>query len=77
MQRLQCAQVWGGVRNEDVDIRTSCMTASLYSSSADGGKGGDIYFVSVCNHDQLTRVALASRSTGFGSSYCSAGMPCW
>ena len=32
---------------------------SLYSSSAHGGKGGDIYFLSVCGNDVLTRIALA------------------
>lgn len=59
MHSIQCAEVWGGIRNEDVDVSTRSLRASLYSSAADGGKGGDIYYMSVCNADQLSRIALA------------------
>jgi sigma-B regulation protein RsbU (phosphoserine phosphatase) len=31
----------------------------VYSSSADGGRGGDIYYVGVCTGDELVRVAIA------------------
>ena len=58
--RLRCAEVWGGVRDEDVDACSAALDLSLYSSACDrGGKGGDIYYLSVCAEDQLTRVALA------------------
>jgi phosphoserine phosphatase RsbU/P len=57
--KLQCSQVWGGVRDEDVDACSSSLDVSLVSMACEGGKGGDIYFFSVCDGDLLTRVALA------------------
>ena len=59
MHQIQCAEIWGGIRNQDQDARSGGITASLFSSSCDGGKGGDIYYLSVCNADMLTRVAIA------------------
>ena len=59
MYQLKCAEVWGGFQNEDVDACSSAVTTSLFSSACDGGKGGDIYYVSVCQGDMLTRIALA------------------
>lgn len=59
MHTIQCAEVWGGIRNENLDVSTRCLRASLFSGAADGGKGGDIYYMSVCNADQLSRIALA------------------
>jgi sigma-B regulation protein RsbU (phosphoserine phosphatase) len=59
MYRLQCAEVWGGIKNQDRDACSAALVASLYSSASDGGKGGDIYYLSVCAGDLLTRVALA------------------
>lgn len=59
MHEIHCAEVWGGVRNEDVDACSKQLTTSLYSHACDGGKGGDIYYVSVCQGDLLTRVAIA------------------
>jgi sigma-B regulation protein RsbU (phosphoserine phosphatase) len=59
MYRIQCAQIWGGIRNEDQDVCSEGITASLHSSSCDGGKGGDIYYLSVCASDMLTRIAIA------------------
>ena len=43
------------------------MVASLYSSACEGGKGGDIYYLSVCEKDHLTRIAVAD-VVGHGSS---------
>jgi sigma-B regulation protein RsbU (phosphoserine phosphatase) len=59
MHTIQCAEVWGGIQNENLDVCTRSLCASLYSGAADGGKGGDIYYFSVCNADQMSRVALA------------------
>lgn len=56
---IQCSTVWGGIRNIDMDVNTSGVHASLYSQSADGARGGDLYYISVCNADKLTRVAIA------------------
>ena len=56
---ISCSEIWGGVRGEDLEARTSGVDASLYSSSAEGSKGGDVYYISVCSSDLLTRVAIA------------------
>lgn len=57
--RIECSEIWGGIGDADRDVRTSALTASLYASAADGGKGGDIYYFSVCESDKITRVAVA------------------
>ena len=57
--KIRCAEIWGGVDEIDTDIATSALTASVYSKSAGGARGGDIYYFSVCGSDQLTRVAIA------------------
>ncbi|MFQ5807421.1 MAG: PP2C family protein-serine/threonine phosphatase [Phycisphaerae bacterium] len=59
MYRIHCSEIWGGIKNEDVDACSAVLTSSLYSSACDGGKGGDIYFFSVCQGDLLTRIAIA------------------
>ena len=59
MRRIRCAEIWGGIRNCNEDILTSGITASLYSAAADSGRGGDIYYFSVCSSDMLTRIAIA------------------
>jgi sigma-B regulation protein RsbU (phosphoserine phosphatase) len=41
--------------------------ASLYSSSSEGSKGGDIYYLSVCESDLLTRIVVADVA-GHGKS---------
>ncbi len=59
MLRLKCSEIWGGIKNEDVDVCSPGLNVSLYSSSCDGGKGGDVYYLSLCNADRVTRIALA------------------
>ena len=59
MYRIQCAEVWGGTSNIDQDVCSGGVTASLHSAASDGGRGGDIYYLSVCGKDNLTRVVLA------------------
>jgi phosphoserine phosphatase RsbU/P len=65
IHRIRCAEIWGGIQNASLDACTSGIRASLYSSSCEGGRGGDVYYFSVCGHDVLTRVALAD-VTGHG-----------
>lgn len=57
--RIHCSEIWGGIQNACLDACTSGIRASLYSGSCEGGRGGDVYYFSVCGHDVLTRVALA------------------
>ena len=59
MYRIQCAEIWGGIGSQDQDVCSAGIVASLYSNAHDGDKGGDIYYLSVCGKDSLTRVAVA------------------
>lgn len=58
MHRIQCSEVWGGIDSCEQDLNSEGITASLFSRACDGGKGGDIYYFSVCGGDQLTRMAI-------------------
>lgn len=59
MHRIHCSEIWGGIRGTDLDVCTSGVTATLYSIASEGGKGGDIYYFSVCGNDMITRIAVA------------------
>ncbi len=59
MHRIRCAEIWGGIRDEDQDVCSAGIEASLFSSACAGGRGGDVYYLSVCGQDMLTRVAVA------------------
>ncbi len=59
MHRLNCSEVWGGIKNTDLDTCSAGMTVSLFSSACQGGKGGDVYYFAVCGQDMLTRLVLA------------------
>ncbi len=58
-RRLRCGEIWGGFAEDDLDLCSGALTASLFSSSARGSEGGDVYYLSVCGQDQLTRIVLA------------------
>ncbi len=57
--RIGCSEIWGGIENTSADVCTNGIEASIYSRSCDGVAGGDIYYVTVCSHDLLTRILLA------------------
>jgi hypothetical protein len=59
MHHLKCGEIWGGINNCDDDIVSAGLMASLYSFASDGGKGGDIYYLSLCDSNALTRMILA------------------
>ncbi len=59
MYQIKCAEIWGGICSKDTDVCAAGITASLYSGACDGGKGGDVYYFSVCKSDMLTRIAIA------------------
>ncbi len=46
--RIGCAEVWGGIQGDELDVETGSVRGSLFSRACDGGKGGDIYYLSVC-----------------------------
>jgi len=65
--RMHCGEVWGGIEDADQDLATAALDASLFSRSTEGGKGGDMYYLSVCGADMLTRIAVAD-VTGHGKT---------
>ena len=58
VHRIECSEVWGGNHGDALDAETGAVRASLFSRACDGGKGGDIYYFSVCSSGELTRVAI-------------------
>ena len=57
--RIPCATIWGGIEPVDLDVCTQGVTASLHSTASGGERGGDIYYMSVCSTDLLTRMVVA------------------
>lgn len=56
---IKCAEIWGGILAIDAEVSTAGLSASIFSTAHDGDRGGDMYYVSVCKWDYLTRIALA------------------
>jgi len=64
---LMCSEVWGGNRKIFRTVQLPSVTAWVASVPLDEGEGGgDLHYMSVCNHDLISRVALADVS-GHGS----------
>jgi sigma-B regulation protein RsbU (phosphoserine phosphatase) len=59
MVRLRCAEILGGIESREAVVASAGMRAALYSQAVDGGRGGDVYYFSLCNADFLTRVLIA------------------
>jgi serine phosphatase RsbU (regulator of sigma subunit) len=57
--RIPCATIWGGIEPVSLDVCTKGVTASLLSTASGGERGGDIYYMSVCSIDLLTRMVVA------------------
>jgi sigma-B regulation protein RsbU (phosphoserine phosphatase) len=53
------SEIWGGIGDADLDICTSGIDASVYSAACGGQRGGDVFYVSVCSKDLITRVVVA------------------
>jgi sigma-B regulation protein RsbU (phosphoserine phosphatase) len=71
--RVRCAEILGGILAINADIATRGLSASLFSTAHDGDRGGDMYYVSVCKWDYLTRIAVADvRGHGGQASRISA-----
>jgi serine phosphatase RsbU (regulator of sigma subunit) len=70
---IKCAEIWGGILAIDADIATKGLLASIFSTAHDGDRGGDMYYVSVCKWDYLTRIGVADvRGHGGQASRISA-----
>ena len=71
--RIKCAEIWGGILAIDTEMITTGLSASIFSTAHDGDRGGDMYYVSVCKWDYLTRLAIADlRGHGGQASRLSA-----
>jgi sigma-B regulation protein RsbU (phosphoserine phosphatase) len=57
--RIECKGVWGGIRDNDIEVSHGKVIASIYSAACCGGKGGDIYYFGVCKDGEITRLAVA------------------
>lgn len=56
---MACGEIWCGIKDKDMTVTTSGLEVSLFSAACEGGKGGDIYYFSVCESDLLSRIAIA------------------
>ena len=71
--RLECKELLGGTRNQDVEVSAGRVIGSIYSSPCcEGGKGGDIYYFGVCKGDIISRLAIAD-VTGHGEAVSEIG----
>jgi len=70
MHTIHCSEIWGGNHKIDTEVRAGALTASLFSKGTEGEEGGDIYYLSVCGQEMLTRIAIAD-VTGHGQAVSS------
>jgi len=62
-QALNCNEVWGGNRKIVRAVQMPSITAWVASLPLNEDEGGgDLYYMSVCSHDLISRVALADVS---------------
>jgi len=54
-----CAEIWGGNRPMDGPIHVPGARGWVYSHPSEGGRGGDIHYVSLCNSGLISRFCLA------------------
>lgn len=40
---LRCSEIWGGIRNVNIDVCTNGLTSSLYAAASGAAEGGDVY----------------------------------
>jgi len=58
-REIRCAEIWGGIRATEQEVRTPGVSATLSSTAGGDDAGGDIYYFSVCQYESLTRIAIA------------------
>ena len=64
---LVCTEVWGGNRKVIRTVKMPSLIAWVASVPLNEGEGGgDLHYMSVCDYDLISRVALADVS-GHGS----------
>jgi sigma-B regulation protein RsbU (phosphoserine phosphatase) len=56
---LACTEVWGGNRPIDAPIELPGIRGRIFSRPCDGGRGGDVHYLSVCGSGLIARMCLA------------------
>ena len=64
---LVCAEIWGGNRPINAPIELPGMRGKIFSRPCDGGRGGDVHYLSICSSGLLSRLCLADVA-GHGES---------
>src|SRR5215470_13786358 len=57
--RLVCSEVWGGNRPIHCPVDLPGVRGILFSQPAEGGRGGDVHYLSVCGSGILARMCVA------------------
>lgn len=57
--RLVCSEVWGGNRPIHRAVELPGIRGMLFSQPCEGGRGGDVHYMSVCGSGILSRMCLA------------------
>ncbi len=66
--RLECKELWGGIRNQDSEVSAGKVIGSIYSTPCcEGGKGGDMDQFGGCKGGMIARLARAD-VTGRGEA---------
>ncbi|MBK9119880.1 MAG: serine/threonine-protein phosphatase [Phycisphaerales bacterium] len=67
-----CAEIWGGNRSVDQRFDLPGIRGRIFSQPSDGGRGGDLHYISLCNSGLLSRICLAD-VVGHGARVARAG----
>lgn len=70
--QLVCSEVWGGNRPVYSPVALPGLSGVLFSYPCDGGRGGDVHYLSVCGSGVLSRVCLADVA-GHGETVAAIG----
>lgn len=54
-----CSEIWGGNRPVNRPIELPGVVGRLFSKPCDGGRGGDVHYMSICGSGLLSRTCLA------------------
>jgi sigma-B regulation protein RsbU (phosphoserine phosphatase) len=54
-----CAEIWGGNRAVHAPIELPGIRGWLFSQPCEGGRGGDIHYLSICSSGLISRMCLA------------------
>ncbi|MHC5029101.1 MAG: hypothetical protein ACYTGR_20310, partial [Planctomycetota bacterium] len=56
---LVCGEIHGGNRTVETSVDLPGMRGVIYSRPCDGGRGGDVHYLSVCGSGLLSRMCVA------------------